>query len=488
MRLAVLLLALWQAPCQVSGKVVDGWMKLTSEDCEQFVAKFSFSPKQTGRIAGHFFSDVSTTAAREHSDYFDGHPHALQISMFSDTQWVKYRAMLSQGSLCKDRMGVASFNKKIRPSHTAKADAEKSAKRTQGQSEFDFAADIPAMQHRSHFWYVMIADCYLEEYDAHPPKLSFVMEFLNGKSHLPSEEDGLLAIHGSIFVAMAIFAVVGGFAIRKQLKRAGQIHLTLLILAMSYATEMLSVLMELTHLWVYSMDGKGMRWRHGRLPFDFGADVFQNTSELLLTSLLVAISFGWTMQGDFTRDAVFGTVTRGQLAVFVVIVIGSLQLLLEYVGRFYEEDFNSFHDHEHWPGTCLMLLRVALAGLLWFGVRHTLTQRNKAAVAQLLSRLRLAGIGWLLSFPILVLIIAPMASESSRHAVVTAGALISQCAALVAAGAQLLNMDSDFFKGSTLAKMGTMFADHSEDMMRGAARAGAAGALVSMIRKKVAVD
>ena len=33
-------------------------------------------------------------------------------------------------------------------------------------------------------------------------------------------------------------------------------------------------------------------------------------------------------------------------------------LPVQAVGRTYEEDFNNFHDHEHWPGLCLLLIRL----------------------------------------------------------------------------------------------------------------------------------
>ena len=477
-----------------AAKVQDGWLTLTSENSEQFVAKFSFSPSNRGRIAGHFYSDVTTTIASDHSDYFDGHPHTLQVALFSDTQWANYRKMLAEGSLCKDRMETATFNKKIRPSHSDKAIVAKGLSRVHGKNQFNFAAEIPIQKDRSHYWYVVMSDCYLEEYDAHPPRLDYYMEFLNGDSHLPADEDGLVKIHAFVFALLFIGTVVGAVKLRQQMKAVGQMHLILMILAMAYSTEMLSVLMELTHLWVYVLDGKGMRWRHGRPPFDFAADAFQNASELLLSAILIAISFGWTMHGSFTRGVVpLGgqrRVTRGQLAVLVVSTVGLLQIVLELAGRRYEEDFNSFHDHEHWPGTCLMLLRVALAALLWFGVRQSLQLGNKASVNALLTRLRLVGMSWLLSFPFIVLAVAPMVSPTRRHAVVTLGALLSQFAALTAVGAQLLNMDGDFFKGSTLAKMGTMFADAStEQVYLGASKAatGVAG-MISHIRKKVAVD
>jgi hypothetical protein len=48
------------------------------------------------------------------------------------------------------------------------------------------------------------------------------------------------------------------------------------------------------------------------------------------------------------------------------------QVSLAILGRRYEDDFNQYHDFEHWPGVCLMLLRTALFVLFLVGGLHTL--------------------------------------------------------------------------------------------------------------------
>ena len=54
----------------------------------------------------------------------------------------------------------------------------------------------------SHYWYGIVADCSLEEYDAHPPKLGYTIVFKNGDSHLPADEDGMFGSH--VFVMMLL--------------------------------------------------------------------------------------------------------------------------------------------------------------------------------------------------------------------------------------------------------------------------------------------
>eukprot|EP00968_Pinguiococcus_pyrenoidosus_P026292 scaffold7067_cov245-Pinguiococcus_pyrenoidosus.AAC.5 len=42
------------------------------------------------------------------------------------------------------------------------------------------------------------------------------------------------------------------------------------------------------------------------------------------------------------------------------------------MGRGYEDDFNSFHDHDHWPGFAIMAMRIGFAVMCWVGSSRTL--------------------------------------------------------------------------------------------------------------------
>ena len=56
----------------------------------------------------------------------------------------------------------------------------------------------------------------------------------------------------------------------------------------------------------------------------------------------------------------------------LVFTLAATQMFLEIASRKYAEDFSGFHDHEHWPGYCLVLLRLMLAGLFTVGGRTAL--------------------------------------------------------------------------------------------------------------------
>ena len=64
----------------------------------------------------------------------------------------------------------------------------------------------------------------------------------------------------------------------------------------------------------------------------------------------------------------------------VLLAIGGTQLVLHALGRRYEEDFNNFHDHEHWPGLCLLGVRLALCGLFAYALSRTMALEKQAEV------------------------------------------------------------------------------------------------------------
>merc|ERR1712028_54715 len=84
-------------------------------------------------------------------------------------------------------------------------------------------------EQNSHYWYGIVADCSLEEYDAHPPRLQYSLVFRNGLSHLPADEDGMFASHVIVLFAIAGSIVALGCGIQKSLKDTKQVHLAVLI-------------------------------------------------------------------------------------------------------------------------------------------------------------------------------------------------------------------------------------------------------------------
>eukprot|EP00238_Polyblepharides_amylifera_P009073 CAMPEP_0196586844 /NCGR_PEP_ID=MMETSP1081-20130531/55777_1 /TAXON_ID=36882 /ORGANISM="Pyramimonas amylifera, Strain CCMP720" /LENGTH=375 /DNA_ID=CAMNT_0041908855 /DNA_START=111 /DNA_END=1238 /DNA_ORIENTATION=- len=349
------------------------------------------------------------------------------------------------------------------------------------EDETSFQMQISASNRkRTHFWYAVVADCYLEEYDAHPPEVHFNIEFYNGGSHLPADEAGLPVVYSAVLLATLVFGVFIVSLMFSQYKRVGQVHLIVVLLGLAVMLQTVSHCCELAHLLTFMWDGKGLRWRHTTLATDFAAQVTLGLSELLIEFLLITLAFGWTLMpkgeasvpllGRFGLAMSSGSSWIIRMAFFGAIAMS--QVVLAMLGRRYEDDFNQFHDFEHPPGYCLMALRVTLCALFLIGGLNTLKRSSggnvasagsgsttpgaAVAVSSFMWKLLVMGSVWFLAFPVLVVCASPFFEPYNRHPVVTGGSIILQSVALGSISTLFLQ-NSSYLKLSTLANMGTIF-------------------------------
>ena len=263
-----------------SAKIVDGVVKLSSQDTEQYIAKFSFSPRAHATINGSFHTDDRA--------YFDNHPHKLTLCLYDDKTWPKFRTAMEKGSLCIERRQLASWSAEIKPVYLHVPGHPP-------RHDFSFDAHLTAPSRYAHYWFAMIMDCYLEEYDAHPPPMKFDLTFLNGGSQLPADESGMTAINAFALVLLAAYGAVYFMQLYVQWTRLKQGHLITLVFAAAYVLQAIATLCELCHLRRFAADGKGLRWRHTWLAADFFSGVAQSISELTISFMLIALAFGWTL-------------------------------------------------------------------------------------------------------------------------------------------------------------------------------------------------
>ena len=82
------------------------------------------------------------------------------------------------------------------------------------------------------------------------------------------------------------------------------------------------------------------------------------------------------------------TVRRALWARFgVLLVLRRLPRSRRALSR-YEEDFNNFHDHEHWPGLTLIGLRLLLCTLFVWALRRSLRVEKQSEVLDFLRKLQ----------------------------------------------------------------------------------------------------
>jgi len=182
--------------------------------------------------------------------------------------------------------------------------------------------------------------------------------------------------------------------------------------------------------------------------------------------LLIALAFGWTL-GLESQEPLAGLggklfeglhrparLLRGlkSPSVWLLLGVGGSQFVLQMVGRRYEEDFNHFHDHEHWPGLALLGIRLASCALFGWALRRSLRLERQPEIASFLRRLFVYGGSWFLCLPLLVLLAAVL-PPYRRHQLVAGGSILLQTAAL-ALLSRLFLSSSEFYKISSLAHLG----------------------------------
>lgn len=449
--------------------------------------------------------------------------HDLKVAIFGETEWSNYLRMKEEGTLCRERMSQAVWQRSIKP-RGRDQDAEK---------RFSFNYQIKP-EKWSRFQFVVLVDCNLEFYDAHPPTLKYKFTLKSGSSHLPADERYQTTVHLLLLIALVGFGLTYVILLIKQYRRTGTTHMVCLLLGAAYVCQTVSVMFELLHLLKYGMDGRGFRFRTSWIPLDFLSEVMQGLAEYVIEITLISLAAGWTLsdtaQGLGGWDDVDGggldgrpdddgrsgsalkravvdnkfvkaakTKMRSTVKAMkspVQVFMGKrthaagffggvlvYQIVFELWGRRYEEDFNAFHDHEHWPGYALMYMRCALAAMFYMGIQATIKAAPRDSPTEaFLEFLKFAGLTWFLVFPVVVFS-SQMFAPVNRHMIVTFTSIAGQSAALGVMLYAFLTRGNAFSKVSTVGTMKDV-----GDMFGSAMRSAGSGLGRSAVLRKVATD
>ena len=135
-------------------------------------------------------------------------------------------------------------------------------------------------------------------------------------------------------------------------------------------------------------------------------------------------------------------------------------------GRRFEEDFNNFHDFEHWPGALLVAIRMALCALFLWALRRSQRVERQREVLSFLSKLMTFGSIWFLCLPFLVLLALSLAPYH-RHQLVAGGSICMQAVALGLLSTLFLE-GSEYYRISSLNHLGSVFNHGASHFHKGA--------------------
>ena len=430
---------------------------------EYEIAKFSFVVGK-GKIQGKF-------------RYED--PHTWMTSpalyLFRDERWEDYH----KAPACDDKTQFAFKAIPIgvvTPSHINVLHRELDAptktnieKGPDGLMEWTFSWEFDT-EERTRGWFLIAADCALEQFNAKVPPMQFEISLFNpGETHLPADEFGLPKLYLLTAVVLVAFGVYGISMVRQTKKETGgKTHLVVWLLGAAYVTLLASLGCELAHLQVYKHNGYGV-WL-----FDLFSDLFDGLSQLTVAFVLICLASGWTLveyEDDSVRKNSVGSLLRhpenmvkgANRVVFAALSVVVITTTLQIVNKLDGEDFTKFHDYESFSGKVLVYVHLGLGIFFVFSLIVTLRAQAKLKSTQgggdklviFLRRLLFFGGIWFLCFPFLVFI-ASFIAHYNRHRVVSGGVLLVQTACLLSLTHQFTSSHSQYHKLSTLADTGVL--------------------------------
>jgi len=140
------------------------------------------------------------------------------------------------------------------------------------------------------------------------------------------------------------------------------------------------------------------------------------------------------------------------IGVVIMIFFAFVHTALEFMARKHREDFEAFHDHDHWPGYALVCLRLffAILFIVAGGSTYATAKRQQdPSLAIFIKHLLFIGAAWLLAYPFVVFT-ANFLSIVLRQRYVAGGCVVLQCLALTALGVLVL-VDESFKKMSSVS-------------------------------------
>mmetsp|Transcript_13617 Transcript_13617/g.15948 ORF Transcript_13617/g.15948 Transcript_13617/m.15948 type:complete len:481 (-) Transcript_13617:192-1634(-) len=445
----------------VEGKTVFGKFLLEAGDFdtgpEHEVTKYSFAIG-TGRVEGTF-------------RYAD--PHTWMTSpalyLFRDESWDEYHT----APACTDKVKhahasipigkVTRGHQQILHDGLGKADSTHIGATKDGRVEWQFSWEIEH-ETRTHGWFLIVADCALEQFNAKVTPMEYEIKLLNpGNTHLPADEHGLPKFYVFVLICMTGY---GGFLtmmIMDHYKKSREVHLIVKLIAAAYLLQGISILYELIHLWYYKHNGYGIYY------FDLLSEVLEGFSQTLIAFVLICLASGWTLvetEAIGSKKNSVATLLRepanlvkgANVVVFGIVTFVLLSFILQIMNKSHDDNFSKFHDYESTPGHILVGLRLFLGIFFVYSLHITIKhQENRGGDRLLLflRRLMLLGGLWFLSFPTLVFV-AGWFAHYLRHRIVSVGVLTIQTACLGILAHQFVSEHSTYFKLSTLAETGVL--------------------------------
>jgi hypothetical protein len=420
-------------------KVVTGEAVLTGEVTEHEIVKFAFRVGKGGAALAVWTEEGDGYASDE-----------LKAYAYLDDDW----AAVLKATTCDEKVKLARWSAPVDLRRDNKLDTQWNGWHPPTGSRFWAHRRAMTSSIRTHVWYFTIADCSLERYLHNVPTVHYRAELLDGESHLPVDEAGLGGLHlFNVLVALALVyfvgkrVLLGAAGLSKKNGGDRNVHAAEVLLMTAAICDALSSFFELRHLSAYASNGTGSH------AADALSAYFEAMCDALLAALTLTIAAGWTLASRLGDDEKAGRgplrdETNAEKVASAVAPLArllrapaslevsagllgwvTLHLVLAQWSRWEGDDFDSFHDFEHWPGKVIVLLRLGL-----FLVFVPVALRTQACAGAKLRSFYVgwAAVGglWILALPLVTLIASGLPAYT-RHRTVQWVCSLVQTVALV---------------------------------------------------------
>jgi len=268
---------------------------------------------------------------------------------------------------------------------------------------------------RSHLWYFAISSCYGTRGN---PDLEIDYEL-----RLRQFDDSELSVEMmympvvSAFALLCLTVFLGAFTARcyNFERSAGNIHPVIGVLAVAVVLQWAAEAFNTIHFFTYRRNGLG--WPIA----DCLAEVCFMLSQVVCSTLLIAIAQGYTLRRSNVGPSSLLRPTAVMLAVFHVLLVG--------LDKVQGEASDKHHENEGIIGWTILLARLALYGWFMAGVQ-ALQQKGGFKLENFLHRFQLAGSAYFLAHPVIFVVVQAFAPYL-QHPIMEVGMLTMQTTSAV---------------------------------------------------------